>query len=307
MFRKKTNMIFVYSLLSLVLLAAGCAPDSDAFQFVFMTDIHVQPERQAAVGFAQAIETINGLNPDFVITGGDLIMDALGQSEGRADSLYTLYENLTGAFKMPVYNTMGNHEVFGLYTDSGIPESHPLYGKNMFKERLGEGATYRAFNHKGWHFILLDGIGFTPERRYIGYVDSMQLAWLANDLATVDKNTPIVVSTHIPFYTIYPQMKNGPLTAASQGSVITNGPDVLKLFAAHNLQLVLQGHLHIVEEIKYGKTTFITAGAISAAWWRGARDGFPEGFAFVNVRGNTFSWEYTTYGWEAAPEVNTQK
>ena len=56
-----------------------------------MTDIHIQPEENAVAGFTQALDSVNKLNPDFILTGGDLIMDALGQSYGRADSLYNLY------------------------------------------------------------------------------------------------------------------------------------------------------------------------------------------------------------------------
>jgi len=54
--------------------------EKDSFSFVFITDIHLQPEKNAPVGFKQAIDSINKLNPDFVLTGGDHIMDALGQS-----------------------------------------------------------------------------------------------------------------------------------------------------------------------------------------------------------------------------------
>ena len=62
---------------------------------------------------------------------------------------------------MPVYNTLGNHEVFGLYEKSGISPEHPEYGKQMYKNKLGDGKTYFSFDHIGWHFIILDGIGFT--------------------------------------------------------------------------------------------------------------------------------------------------
>ena len=68
------------------------AEGDDNFTFVFMTDIHLQPERNAIEGFNQAIDSVNKLNPDFVITGGDLIMDALGQSFERSDSLYNFYK-----------------------------------------------------------------------------------------------------------------------------------------------------------------------------------------------------------------------
>ena len=73
----------------------------ESFSFVFMTDIHVQPELNADKGMMKAIEKINQLNPDFVITGGDLIMDALGQTKGRSDSLYQLYQAIQNQFDAP--------------------------------------------------------------------------------------------------------------------------------------------------------------------------------------------------------------
>ena len=79
---------------------------SDDFSFVFMTDIHLTTERNAVQGFNLAIQKVNELKPDFVITGGDLIMDALGARYGQADSLYNLYLETSAGFKMPVYNTM---------------------------------------------------------------------------------------------------------------------------------------------------------------------------------------------------------
>ena len=97
-------------------ILAGCNPTSDKattsddeFSFAFLTDIHLQPEKEAVTGFRQAIDTVNKLNPDFVITGGDLVMDVLDQTYGRADSLFTLYKEVSSEFNMPVYNAVGNH------------------------------------------------------------------------------------------------------------------------------------------------------------------------------------------------------
>ena len=286
----------------ILLLLSSCAPQSETFRFVFLTDIHIQPELRAREGTVAAFEKINELQPDFVITGGDLIMDALAVSYGRADSLYTLYNSVLQDFTIPVYNSIGNHEIFGLNPNSGISESHPEYGKNMYKDRLGAGNTYTSFDHKGWHFITLDGIGFTEDRQYYGHIDSLQIVWLKNDLSAVDFKTPIVVSTHIPFVSVYTQMTQGSTTGLSNSSVITNGKDVLELFEGHNLKLVLQGHLHEVEEIIYKGTHYITAGAVSGAWWRGPREGFPEGFAVVDVVGDEFTWQYESYGWQAQTE-----
>ena len=285
-------------LLFLALVFTQCT-QPETFEFVFMTDIHLQPERRGTEGFATAIETVNELNPDFVLTGGDLIMDALGVSYARADSLFEMYLNLSQNFQMPVYNTIGNHEVFGLYEKSGISPQHEQYGKVMYLDRMDYEMPYYSFDHQGWHFMVLDGIGFTPERRYYGHIDSLQMQWIQNDLATVDPRIPIVVSTHIPLVSVYGQMVKGANYGMSQGEVVTNAKDVLQLFENHNLKLVLQGHLHEVEEIIYKGTHFITAGAVSGEWWKGPRDGFPEGFALIKTQGDEFTWSYETFGWDA--------
>jgi predicted MPP superfamily phosphohydrolase len=75
-------------LLPLLLIGLqGIAQDESPqdFDFIFMTDIHLEPGRRAPEGFRQAIDTANKLGADFVLTGGDLIADALGVSHGRAD------------------------------------------------------------------------------------------------------------------------------------------------------------------------------------------------------------------------------
>jgi 3',5'-cyclic-AMP phosphodiesterase len=290
--------LFILSILSLLLLVS-CTVKENGFRFVFMTDIHIQPERRGDAGFAAAIDKVNQLSPDFVITGGDLIMDALNQKYSRADSLYSLYNTVSKNFGMPVYNTLGNHEVFGLYESSGISQQHAEYGKKMFIDRMGYENTYTSFDHKGWHFIILDGIGFTPERKYYGVIDDEQLAWIKEDLTKIDATTPIVLSTHIPFVSVFGQMQNDPLSAGSASTRITNGKEVLEVFSDHNLKLVLQGHLHEVEEIKYRGTTYITGGAVCGGWWKGDRDGFAEGFAVIDVVGDDFEWSYKSYGWKA--------
>lgn len=269
---------------------------NDAFSFVFMTDIHLTPERNATEGFLQAIDTINKLAPDFVISGGDNIMDALGQTYGKADSLYNLYEETIENLKMPVYNTIGNHEVFGLYEDSGISPDHKEYGKKMYEKRLAK--RYYSFDHKNWHFVVLDGIGFTDDQHYYGFVDSVQVEWLKQDLASEGKNKPVVVSTHIPLLSVGRQIMAGPTESFSEGSIITNAHEIIQILEQYNVKLVLQGHLHFLEDINYNGIHYITGGAVSSNWWKGTRYGMEEGFVKVDVSGKDFDWKYIDFGWE---------
>lgn len=271
----------------------------EEFTFAFLTDIHVQPERKAMEGFRQAIDTINRLNPDFVITGGDLIMDAMNQKQSRADSLYAIYIELSHLLNMPVYNTMGNHEVFGIHERSGVSPSHPLFGEKMFEARLGQ--SYYGFDYGGWRFYILNSVEGTADREYKGRVDSVQLRWLAADLRNVPPETPICISLHIPLISVQTQLLEGATAPNKDWLVVANSKEVLDVFRNHNLKLVLQGHLHFLEDIYAMGTRFITGGAVCASWWRGPRNGMEEGFLLIKVKGKEYTWKYVDFGWEVTP------
>lgn len=299
------NNCFLFALL---LLLGACAPssdktaedNSDGFSFVFMTDIHLKPELRAPEGFQMAIDTVNILQPDFVITGGDLVDDALYATHGRADTLYNLYNEMVKGFKMPVYNTMGNHEIYGYGVSPSPVSDHPEYGEKMFENRIGK--RYYSFNHKGWHFMVLDGIekGDADRGTYIGKVDEQQMEWIKKDLEGIDPQTPIVLITHIPLVSIMPQLTRGPLYAENHSSLITNQQEVLAPFRFMNLKLVLQGHLHALEANNLmGRTHFITGGAVCGRWWKTPDDSpLQEGFIKIDVKGDEFNWSYVDYGWE---------
>ncbi len=295
---KKINLFFLalFFLVSFQSLAVE-KTSNDSFSFVFMTDIHLQPERNATKGFLQAIETVNNLKPDFVLTGGDLIMDALGQTYSRSDSLYDLYETTIQQFDMPVFNTMGNHEIFGLYEESGIDPTHKEYGKKMYENRLNK--RYYSFEYNNWHFIILDGISDTGDKHYFGMVDSTQVEWLKDELKAIGKEEPVVVSTHIPLLSVGNQIMHGPTEAFKKSSIITNAREIINILENYNVKIVLQGHLHFLEDINYNGIHYITGGAVCAGWWKGPRFGMEEGFLLIKVKNDDFTWKYIDYGWEA--------
>lgn len=268
--------------------------ETEKFQFVFFTDVHLQQEKNAVRAFEQAVHKINQLQPDFVISGGDNITDALGQNFPTADGLYNLYGSAIKKLKMPVHHVLGNHDVFGIYEVSGIKDTHPEFGKKMFSHRLGK--TYYAFDHKGWHFIILDSVLLTIDKKYVGGIDDTQLQWLKQHTSHLDRNIPIAIALHIPFYSIMPQMD-----ARFNPEVFTlkNPARILSLFTDLNLKLVLQGHVHYFETIKASGVTFISGGAVCAKWWDGPHKGIEEGFLMISVSGEDFTWQYIDYGWDA--------
>jgi hypothetical protein len=97
-------------------------------------------------------------------------------------------------------------------------------------------------------------------------------------------------------------MRNGATEALSEGSCVTNSKQVRDILKGYKVKLVLQGHLHMIEDIFYTGTHYITGGAVSGSWWNGPRFEFPEGFVVVSVRGDDMTWRYETFGWQAVPE-----
>ena len=262
--------------------------------------MHVDGELGAADGFAKAVRNAfdRPQPPEVLVTGGDLVMDILETSADQADALYALFEKQIAGVKVPIHHTMGNHDMLGVYEKSGLQPDHPKYGKKYFVERFKQDHAYHSFDHEGWHFVILDSLGI-EERGYIGWVDDEQLAWLEDDLAASAK--PTVVFTHVPLWSNYIEINRGIADPIPRGVAIVNAHKVAPILQKNKVKLVLAGHLHINETFTYKGIEYSTVGAVSGNWWKGARDGFEEGYARLEFRGDQVSWEYVDYGWEAQP------
>lgn len=287
-----SNLLIQLAILN-CLYAQSSISQPVSFTFAFLTDIHLQPERRAPIGFQMAIDKVNELNPDFVISGGDQVYDVMRGNLGRADTLFQLYTEMSRGFNMPVYNTVGNHDLFAIYPESPEDETHPDYKYGMYKRYLGD--TYYSFDHKGWHFIVLNSLGVSEEKRYTAVVDSVQLAWLKNDLIGVSRQTPVVLVTHIPLVTA-----RGIITGNPAGHHVGNSSEVLAALEDHNLKLILQGHIHWKEHGQVNdRFQYLTGGSIAGNGWKGRRHDTKEGFVLLHVDGDDFRWEYIDHGWEA--------
>ncbi|HRP33963.1 MAG TPA: metallophosphoesterase [Agriterribacter sp.] len=268
--------------------------EKQEYSFVFMTDLHIKHDPFVLSEFSRLIDTINSMKVDFVLTGGDQVFDVMRGNVKKGDSLFTLYKEQIAKIKVPVHSCMGNHELFGIYPESDIDSTHSDYKYGMFKRYLGN--PYYSFNHKGWHFIVLNVLD-VANKKYIGRVDEKQIAWLKQDLAQVDAGTPVVVAAHLPFvssfYQVYPP-KDG---SDKDRPWISNRNEILQLFKQHQLKMVLQGHTHWLEDVNVeNRTHFITGGAVAGRpSWRGNNHG-QRGFLLFSVKGDTFSWKFIEYG-----------
>jgi len=294
-----------------VLLPAALRADSTesiqhapgSFSFLFLTDTHIQPELDAANGCEIAFRKAAGLWADFAIQGGDHVFDALAVDRKRADSLFDLYGHTEQAIGIKVYHTMGNHDHFGLYAKSGVEAGCPGYAKQMYRERVG--ATYYSFDHKGYHFVILDTVQPTADRSYEARIDDEQLAWLKNDLDKIPAGTPIIVSAHIPLvsgmrsYVPLNLPKPPALGPDHPQLIVSNANDAMQVLQKHNTLAVFQGHIHVNEVVTYHGIHYVSSGAVSGNWWHGPFLGTPEGFMVVSLAAGKIDWRYETSGFKS--------
>jgi len=262
------------------------------FTFVFLTDIHLRPDSIAAPAFDKVVEKVKEINPDFILSGGDQVYDVMRGNLAKSDSLFSFYAEQSKRFGKPVYNCVGNHELFAIYDVSPEDSTHTDYKDGMFKRYFGD--PYYSFEHKGWQFIVLNVLD-VENYRYVGRVDEAQLEWLREELSRIPKDRPIVLTVHIPlvsaFTDIYPPSYGWP-----KGPGVSNRNEVLEAFKDHQLKWVLQGHLHWFEDLNIeNKTRFVTGGAVAGRpSWKGNRHG-PRGFLKFEVSGDQATYEFIAY------------
>ena len=284
--------------------ASGSTPPASAqpFRFVHLTDIHVAPERQAEQGLVQCLQSVLALDPrpDFILTGGDLVMDVFEQDEDRARKLFQLlrkvFDDNAG---IPVHHCIGNHDVFG-WGSSKVQEGQAGYGKQMVSEYLELPNRYYRFDHKGWRFFVLDDIQPAPEKAYQAYLDEEQLAWLEAELKAKPKEMPAAAVCHIPLLsvTVIGDAENN-IYQIPTSSMCRDMPRLVQLFAENNVRLSLSGHLHQLDRITFRGVEFICDGAVSGGWWKGPHKGFEEGYGVIDLGADgSVQHQYLDYGWE---------
>lgn len=243
----------------------------ESFTFIHASDTHI-----AEASMARSVRLLalaDSVRPAFVIITGDLVRDALRVSEAEATGYYELFASTMKPSPRPIWTVPGNHEVFGIERDkSGVSADHPLFGREMYRKYRGP--DYYSFNAGGVHFIGLNTVDIS-DQWYYGHVDSVQLAWLARDVAAVPRGTPIVTFNHIPLYSALEAM-GGYVDAPPAPSLITvggktnyrhvvsNARDVMAIMKGHEFPLALGGHVHMREELRYAATPtrFVQAAAV---------------------------------------------
>ena len=234
------------------------APAPRAFTFVHASDPHIEP---ANVDRTRRLrQLVDSIRPDFTLITGDLIRDAMSQQEPLARSYFELFDAETRGFAKPVWTVPGNHDHFGIIRSrSQVAETHPLYGRGMYRQYRGP--DYYSFTYGGVHFVALNTL-MTDDSAYYGRVDSLQLAWLRRDLATIAPGVPVVTFNHIPMVSAW-ELLAGFADMALVGSIrmdngrttdrhtVANVMDVMTAMRGHPWVLALGGHMHVSEKLVF--------------------------------------------------------
>ncbi|MBB2146786.1 metallophosphoesterase [Pedobacter sp. LMG 31464] len=276
-----------------------------SFRFAFISDIHVKPGVVPEAGMAKAIQHVQNLKPkvDFIVNGGDSIMDALAATKESAQIQWDLFHKIMEKENsLPVYPCIGNHDIYGWFQKT--PDStDPLYGKNWAVKELKMTDRYYHFQKGKWDFIVLDSTQLNPAGGYVGKIDEEQLVWLKNKLAEIPKDRFIVIVSHIPILSICAGLFFNKTEANGDLMIKRNlmHSDFLAIKALFNqypnIKTCLSGHVHLQDEVHYLGIKYYCNGAICGNWWSGAYQEFDPAYAvFEFFDDGTCSREMVNYG-----------
>ena len=109
-FITNTSLLAIGS--SILTSKADAAPQAkkDDLQVAFLSDVHVKPTAAAEAGMRKAFRHVNSLKqkPDFIINGGDAIMDAMASNKAKTQAQWDVWNKvLNSENHLPVYHVIG--------------------------------------------------------------------------------------------------------------------------------------------------------------------------------------------------------
>lgn len=261
-------------------------------RFAHLTDIHVKPGQVPEAGMAKALQHVQrSPRPlDFIVNGGDAIMDSLEADKQKTQAQWDLFTSiLKKENSLPVRHCIGNHDVWGWFVKENKPDADRLYGKIWVTETLQLPKRYYSFTQGSWHFIVLDSTQLNPAGGYIGRLDEEQLNWLQEELKSVPSERFICIISHIPILSICAGLffdkteTNGDLLV-KRNLMHTDFLALKKLFRQYpNIRVCISGHIHLQEEIEYLGIKYYCNGAVSGNWWKGNFQEFEPAYALMEL------------------------
>ncbi len=255
------------------------------FRFVHASDTHIAPNNVDR--FRRFRSLVDSIQPGLLLIAGDLIRDAMSQTQAQSEAYFDLFRAEVSQFTTPVRTVPGNHDHFGLIRSrSHVDADHPLFNRGMYRKYFGP--DYYSFTFGGVHFVGLNSLS-PDDSGYYGNVDSLQLRWLARDLEQVSPTMPVVTFMHIPlvaaFYDLVGYFDLPPVGAIATVNgkttfrhMVGNAAEVLDVFKGHRHVLALGAHSHKGEKMIFESTPEPMRFEISSAIVG------PDGFGPLSIR-----------------------
>ncbi|MEO1617375.1 MAG: metallophosphoesterase [Planctomycetota bacterium] len=187
--------------------------DPDRFSIAIMTD-RTGGHRPGI--WMKAVERVNWLRPDFVVSVGDLI-EGYTEDETEIERQWKEFLVFVDQFEMKFFFVAGNHDVTN-------PTMHRIWREKFGKE-------WYSFDYKNVHFVCL--LSEDPSAR----LGEEQLAWLEMDLENSRDARWTLVFLHKPIWT-YSERS---LVAGNEDKTNWKRAEVLLADRPHT---VFAGHVH---------------------------------------------------------------
>lgn len=262
-----------------------------------LTDAHVQPQRGAGEGLAMCLEHAQENGAEFIVFGGDNLMNVDGGGWETAQQQLDLYTSvLRQHCSRPHHSVIGNHDILRL---------DPVDGKKWAVDAFGLDGRYGKFGvpqSGAWEFIALEST--SPEGGgYKGRLDEEQFDWLERTLRDVPADRHVCIVSHIPILAACSffdgeNEKSGDWRVPGAWMHI-DARRLKDLFFKHpQVKLCLSGHMHLADVVDYLGVRYACNGAVSGGWWGGNYHEFAPGYSLVDLYDDGSSEvEFVTYGW----------
>jgi 3',5'-cyclic AMP phosphodiesterase CpdA len=224
--------------------------DPNDFKFVIVSD-RTGGHRPGV--FSRAVEQINLMQPEFVLSVGDLI-EGYKKNEGAVTDEWKEFQGFVSKLQMPFFYVPGNHDVSTPYLDK------------QWKEKFGR--SYYHFIYRDVLFLILntDDPHGDP-----GHIGPEQITWARK---TLDENRGVrwtIVALHRPIWAVANVEKTGWL-------------EVEKALIGRQYT-VFAGHIHHYQKfVRNGMNYYQLATTGGASRMRGLRYGEFDHITWVTMK-----------------------
>jgi len=277
----------------------------ELIKVVHLTDVHIENNPIAEKAFATCLNSINESKPDFIINGGDSIMNAAFTfSKDKVNSQWKLFKDiLNKENNVSVKHCIGNHDLYGSWP---LTSKDELGRKHKAMDEYGMTKPYYSFVHGKWKFIVLDSIQLTSSiPGYYAKLNEEQMEWLEREL-TDTKDLFVCIVSHVPILSVCSLFDGGILGSEKMDKTLSNSKlhsdsaELTRMFYKHgNVKVCLSGHIHLIDHVNYLGVDYYCNGAVSGSWWKGNHHEFPPAYSVMSFGDDgKVSREVKYYNWK---------